>query len=161
MENGAFLGIFALMMGGIGLAILALYIYSLWRIFEKAGEEGWKALIPFYNSWTLFEISGKPGVWSLALIGAMIPFVNLLAGPAYLVLRILALIELAKKFRAGDGFAVGLILLSAVFFPILAFGDYQYDFSGTDRESLDDKIDNIGQDEDNGQGVEEINVKDW
>ncbi len=160
MENEAALGIFLVLYVGFVLAIAGLMIYSLWRVFEKAGEEGWKAIIPIYNTWTLYEISGKPGWWALVGLAAIIPILGLLAIPAVLVLHILAMIELAKRFKTGDGFVVGLILLPVVFYPILAFGDYQY--HGGNGETLEDKIDNIG-DENSGGGdnVEEINVKDW
>ena len=43
------------------LAIGALTIVSLWHCFKKAGEKGWKALIPFYNYYTLYKISGMKG----------------------------------------------------------------------------------------------------
>ncbi len=160
MENEAALGIFVILYVGFCLAIAGLMIYSLWRIFEKAGEEGWKAIIPIYNNWTLYEISGRPGWWALVGLAAIIPIVGLLAIPAVIVLHILAMIDLSKKFKTGDGFVVGLILLPIVFYPILAFGDYHY--HGDNQETLEDKIDNIGnEDAASGDGVEEINVKDW
>ena len=40
----------------IAIALLALYIIGTWKIFEKAGESGWKSLIPFYNSYILFNL---------------------------------------------------------------------------------------------------------
>lgn len=38
--------IFALLLLG---AIIVAFI-SWWKIFEKAGEAGWKSLVPFYNA---------------------------------------------------------------------------------------------------------------
>ena len=35
-------------------------IISFWRILEKAGEQGWKSLIPIYNIYLLTVISGNP-----------------------------------------------------------------------------------------------------
>ena len=43
------------------LAIIALTLVSLWFCFKKAGEKGWKALVPFYNYYTLYKISGMKG----------------------------------------------------------------------------------------------------
>ena len=40
--------------------IIAWYIFQLiacWSVFSKAGEAGWKSLIPVYNSYVLFRIS--------------------------------------------------------------------------------------------------------
>ena len=42
------------------------------------------------------------------------------------VMLILTYVALAEKFGKGGGFAVGLILLGIVFFPILGFGGAQY-----------------------------------
>jgi uncharacterized protein DUF5684 len=42
------------------------------------------------------------------------------------VLFIIVAVDLAKSFGKGGGFAVGLILLPIIFFPILAFGSAAY-----------------------------------
>ena len=49
------------------LAIIVFDIVVRWKVFKKAGKEGWEAIIPYYNSWVYFEISGYPG-W-LGLLG--------------------------------------------------------------------------------------------
>jgi len=49
----------------------------------------------------------------------LIPLVNI-------VFAVIVYIDLAKSFGQGVGFAIGLLLLSIVFFPILAFGDSRY-----------------------------------
>lgn len=46
------IGIFAV----IGLACLALFIIGEWKVFKKAGYEGWISLVPFYNTYTLSKI---------------------------------------------------------------------------------------------------------
>ncbi len=43
----------------ISLAFAILSIVGLWKVFTKAGEQGWKSLIPIYNSYILFKIAGK------------------------------------------------------------------------------------------------------
>jgi len=47
-----------------------------WKIFQKAGVETWKALIPFYSEFEIMKLVGKPNWWIVYLI---IPFVNLFA----------------------------------------------------------------------------------
>jgi signal peptidase I len=47
-----------------------------WKIFQKAGVETWKALIPFYSEFEIIKLVGKPGWWMVYLI---IPFINLFA----------------------------------------------------------------------------------
>ena len=52
----------------IEFLILALSIVSLWFLFEKAGDHGWKALIPIYNSYTLCRISECVGLFVARLV---------------------------------------------------------------------------------------------
>ena len=35
----------------VSLALSILMIVALWKLFEKAGEHGWAALIPYYSSY--------------------------------------------------------------------------------------------------------------
>ena len=106
--------------GAIGvllwLAIVIFYIATLWKIFTKAGKPGWASIIPIYNTWVLCEIGGKPGWWFLLM---MIPFLGI-------IFYIIVLIGVAENFGKGAGFAIGMLLLSFIFFPILAFGSAQY-----------------------------------
>ena len=41
------------------IIFLIVGIVGLWKVFEKAGEKGWKALIPIYSGYILFKIAGK------------------------------------------------------------------------------------------------------
>ncbi|MCA9538881.1 MAG: signal peptidase I [Myxococcales bacterium] len=109
------------MQGGIAgmivpLAIAILVIASMWKIYAKAGQPGWAAIIPIYNIVVLLKIVGRP-VWWIILF--LIPIVSIIA-------LILIYVDLAKSFGKGAGFAVGLLLLGFIFLPILAFGDAQY-----------------------------------
>ena len=101
------------------LALCAVLIISMWKIFVKAGRPGWAALIPFYNSYCEFDIAFGTG-WMFLL--GFIPCVNF-------VVMILLYFKLAKVFGKGTGFGFGLLFLPMVFFPILAFGDAEYDIS--------------------------------
>lgn len=116
----------------LALALVVIHIVALWKIFEKAGEAGWKAIIPFYNIWVLLEVSGKPGWWMLL---SFIPFVGSIV---FFVLFILAMLELAKRFGKSTLFAVvGLVLFSFIGELILAFGPAQY--SGKVFRTFEDK----------------------
>lgn len=123
--------------GGAGVflvLLLGLYLLSsffLYRVFEKAGRPGWIGFVPIYNSWVLFEISGKPGWWALLIIPSLIPLVGFLFSIAFLVLTLLASLELAKRFGRSQIFAVfGLWLFSLVGLGILAFDSSKYRGSG-------------------------------
>lgn len=52
-----------------GLAIAILMIIAMWKLFAKAGEKGWKSLIPIYNVYILFKIVGmKVWFWIYLLV---------------------------------------------------------------------------------------------
>jgi hypothetical protein len=110
--GGAFLCAYYIVL----LVIAAIYLASLWKIFVKAGKPGWAAIVPIYNIITLLEIVGRP-VWWIVLY--IIPFANI-----YVAIQIP--VDLAKSFGKTTGYALGLIFLSPIFYPMLAFGSAQY-----------------------------------
>ena len=68
-------------MGNIIFLILVLISFvGLYKIFEKAGLPGWKALIPIYNFWVLGTIINRPKWWGLIMI---VPGVNLIMYGVY------------------------------------------------------------------------------
>mgnify|MGYP004683762459 FL=1 len=46
-------------------AIIVISYIGMWKCFEKAGEKGWKAIIPFYNYAILYKISGMSPYWAI------------------------------------------------------------------------------------------------
>lgn len=100
-----------------GSIILGIFlIVAQWIVYQKAGKPGWACIIPIYNFIVLLEIVGKPWWWLLLML---IPVVNI-------VLVIIVYHNLSLSFGKTAGFTVGLVLLSFIFFPILAFGDAKY-----------------------------------
>ena len=55
----------------ISLIISVLLIIAGWKIFEKAGEKGWKILIPIYDLYILFKICGLKN-WFWAMFGVVV-----------------------------------------------------------------------------------------
>jgi hypothetical protein len=100
----------------IELALVIVAIAGIWATFVKAGEYGWAALIPIYNLIVFLRIAGKPWWWVFLFL---IPLVNIVIG-------IIVHIDVAKNFGKGVGFALGLIFLGFIFYPILGFGSAQY-----------------------------------
>lgn len=105
------------------LVVCVLTIIAWWKIFEKAGEKGWKCLIPIYNTVVLFKIAGISPWWVLGYLAAIIPIVG-----SFVVLGITIYmnIMLAKAFGKGTGFTIGLILLNTIFMMILGFDSSEY-----------------------------------
>ncbi|HYE55337.1 MAG TPA: DUF5684 domain-containing protein [Chitinophagaceae bacterium] len=98
------------------IALIVLMIASQWKLYVKAGEPGWAAIIPIYNMIVLLKIIGKPTWWIVLML---IPVVNL-------IFAIWAVNLLAKSFGKDSGFTLGMIFLPFIFYPVLAFGDAQY-----------------------------------
>jgi hypothetical protein len=91
-------------------------IVGKWKVYEKAGKPGWASLIPVYTWKVMLEIVGKP-IWWIFLF--FVPCVNI-------IFMVWTVNLLSKSFGQTEGFTVGLILLSFIFYPILGFGNYQY-----------------------------------
>lgn len=110
--------------GGVGtifvvllqLLIFVVVIAAFWKVFVKAGHPGWASLIPIYNIYILCKIAGRPGWW---VVLCFIPIINLIA-------LVIISLDIAKAFGKSALFAVGLFLLSPIFYAILGFGPAQY-----------------------------------
>ncbi len=98
------------------LALAVLMLVANWKIFVKAGKPGWGAIVPFYNTYCLFDMSFGNG-WLFLL--TFVPCVGT-------VMAIIMYVKLAQAFGKSGGFAVGLIFLPVIFLPILGFGDAEY-----------------------------------
>lgn len=109
-------GFLGALLGIVYLGIIVLMIASLWKMFEKAGQDGWKAIIPIYNLYIMLKIVGRPGWW---LILFLVPFVNF-------IVAIIVNVDLAKSFGKGIGYGLGLTFLGIIFYPLLGFGDAEY-----------------------------------
>ena len=98
------------------LAIVVVMIAAMWKVFEKAGQPGWAAIIPIYNIYIMTKIAGKPGWW---VVMFFIPFVNF-------IFFIWLYNMISKSFGKDEGFTAGLVLLGIIFWPILGFGSARY-----------------------------------
>ena len=97
------------------LAIFVLLIAATWKVFERAGEPGWAALVPIYNLIVLCRVAGVSGWWVLA---AFIPLLNI-------IFVFVTSIGVAERFGKGTGYGIGLVLLPFIFWPMLAWSDAQ------------------------------------
>ena len=119
IQTGALLQI-SFLIWMLSLAISVFAIVCVWKIFKKAGREGWEAIIPIYNIIVYFKICGiNPWV----LLWILLPFVGSII---VFVFTIKACVNLAKAFGKTSGFAVGLIFLGYIFQAILAFDSSVY-----------------------------------
>ncbi|WP_230397941.1 DUF5684 domain-containing protein [Novisyntrophococcus fermenticellae] len=126
------------------IAIVVLSVVGMWMIFVKAGESGWKSLIPVYNIYILYKICWNVKAFALMLvleiIGSFLDgknrswFIGLLVflvGAALLAIQILFCAKLAGSFGRSLIFAAGLFFFNTVFIMILGLGSSRY--YGPDR----------------------------
>lgn len=109
------------------LVIVILGIIAMWKIFTKAGEQGWKAIVPIYNFYILCKLL-KLNFWIffVACLCLIIPFVNLVAAIVIIYYAFASQYRLSKAFGHGFGFFLGLLFFSFIFQLILAFNQDTY-----------------------------------
>lgn len=103
----------------VGLPFVIFVFVGVWKAFAKAGEPGWAAWVPVYNVYVVCRIAGRPSRWLLLLL---IPVVNA-------VIALTLGVDVARRFGKSAGFGIGLVVLPAIFWPILGF----------DRATFDDR----------------------
>lgn len=114
------------------LGLIVVVVAGLWKVFTKAGQPGWAAIVPFYNSYVLTcEIAKKEVLW---FVLQFIPLVGIVA-------YIMVAIEVARKFGKSEGYGIGLAFLPFVFFPMLGFGDARYQGGRRSLDAYDDEDD--------------------
>ena len=148
------------MFGALLVSVLIFYILTIiagWKIFEKAGIAGWKSLIPIYNVYLFYKLSGIKGwFWAMFIVSIVFgvacvasgynpyaeqevlnnfnysayPFLGisaLVCGIVSFIASIMLAVKLAKAFGKGLGYTIGLIFLPNIFQLILGFGSAKYD----------------------------------
>ena len=116
---GAFLGVIII----VSLVIAIIQLAGMWKVFTKAGEKGWKCIIPIYNLVILFRISGLSPWIIFGYLASIIPFVGWIV---CLGITIYQCNSLAKSFGKDVGYTIGLVLLPTIFYLILGFGKAEY-----------------------------------
>lgn len=87
-------------------------VAGLWGMFEKAGEPGWKVLIPFYNFYVWLKIIHKPLWWYIFLL---IPFINVFT----IMLMVVEFLKNFKKFGLGQQALA--VIFPFIYLPYLGF----------------------------------------
>lgn len=158
----------------ISLVIELLKLIGTWKMLTKAGESGWKSLIPFYNQWTLCKVAGISPYWVLEIIVvSMINTVlngilgsNVISGILSLIVYantiyfwVILSISLAKSFGKDTGFGVATVFFSFITYPMMGMGSATY--AGPTPindpvmkfilDTLNIKDDGTGRNQNNGQ----------
>ena len=100
---------------GILIGFIAMGV-AFWKIFAKAGQPGWAAIIPIYNIFVLLKIVRKPWWW----------FFLFFVPGIYLIPMILIPLELGKAFGKSTSFTVLWLLLIPIGMYVIAFDESKY-----------------------------------
>ena len=96
----------------IGTLIVFLPSFGLAGLFTRAGTPGWKAYIPFYNTWVMQGLTRRPRHW---VFWQLIPVVGWFISPGIFI-------EFAKSFgKFSLGQHTLAALLAPFYFPYLAY----------------------------------------
>lgn len=133
-----------MMLGSMGMLMLGKAL-----TLKKMGDDGWRGLIPVYGDWRILKAAGASGIYCASLFFSVLGMLWLICegfnvfGIAFTLVGMAMAFscyqELAASFRKSTGFAVGLMLVPMVFYPILAFGSALYDPSVRARNEGESK----------------------
>ena len=126
----------------VGFVWWLLHVVAAWRIFTKAGEAGWKSIIPIYSTYITYKISWKKKNLFWATLAATVLafvlspfsiqadgsinyamfFIAMLLLLFAFVVNILLVVRKCRAFGHGVGFAIGMLFFEPIFMLILGFG---------------------------------------
>ena len=111
-------------------AIAVFAIVVQWKLFTKAGKEGWYALIPIYNLVVLQEIAGFKWYYVFIYLVTGVPLIGPFIGGLVLIFwNIVLNVKIAKSFGKEVGFGVGMAFFTLIFRAIIAF-DKSVEYKG-------------------------------
>lgn len=132
----------------VGLIYAVLTIIARWKIFTKAGEAGWKSIIPIYSDFIEWKLSWNniTMFWvmlGLTVVGAILNsmgassasadggmnFMSIIGLVALLAATVIALIQKYKLFLSfgkSIGWFIGYIFLNNIMILVLGFGSSEY-----------------------------------
>ena len=130
-------------LGALAMFFVMCYIFEVvacWRVFKKAGQGGWKSLIPVYSNYTRYRISWRPlWFWVSALLliastalghfsgqNAVADGASIVVGVAGFLVHMAGRWNLARAFGRGPLFSLGMILFPPLFTLILGLGGSEY-----------------------------------
>ncbi len=115
----------------IFLIVLIVQIVAMWKLFSKAGEAGWKALIPIYNLYIYYKIARIPNLYWLYLL---LTVISVIPNQIVVYISLIGIVaitiyhsyKLSTAYGHGVGYTFGLLFLNTIFLLILGFGSSEY-----------------------------------
>lgn len=155
----------------VGLIFLVVYLIGLSKLFKKANIAGWKAIVPFYNTYLLIEMAGLNWWYFLIKISGSIcsiiglSGVDVLCNLLSMAVNFFIFYNIAKKMNRNPiGFAVASIFVSPIVIMILGYSSsFVYDANikvSPNGPITDDSTNNNTTYETTSNTMEEVNLND-
>lgn len=134
--TGAYIGVYTV----VTLVWWLLGVIAKWKLFTKAGEAGWKSIIPIYSDYIMYKLSWETMMFWIVLILAIVAsiisgilgdtvvsiVIQAVITVVMLVISIIEQYKISLSYGHGVGFCIGLILLNPIFMIILGLGSSEY-----------------------------------
>lgn len=133
-------------LGFIAACVVIMWVFQIiayWKMFTKAGEPGWKSIIPIYSQYIMYKLTWKTSWFWISLIVSVVygVFTSLnqsfpdnmfytvllfIFGVIALVITIISYHKISKAYGHGAGYTVGMLFLWPIFVLILGYGKSKY-----------------------------------
>lgn len=136
----------------LSFGIILMIVIAEWHLLKKAGEKGWKALIPFYNLFVTHPLIGMSHIWFITDIilwstDLLLTYivdtpelfsysVTLVALGFTIISAVIYISKLGIAFGKTNGFMVGIFFLPFIYLPIMAFDRSVYDRKAVERQRV-------------------------
>lgn len=101
----------------LAILVILFVVIGWWKMFDKAAQPGWMAIVPILNIFVLIKMAGRPWWW---LILYFIPIVQIVVG-------IVVALDLGKTFNKDGLYSFLLLfLLAPLGYLLIGFGDAIY-----------------------------------
>ena len=128
MLTGGMIAVLAIILI-LTLALGIFIIIGYWKLYKKAGYNGYEAIIPFYSQWVLTKIAGLKEYWFIFSIESIIVYavdvyaLSVLASFASLLFRIGVAYNLKEKFHKNNTWFIFAVLFSGIVIPLLGYSN--------------------------------------
>lgn len=121
------LGTFFIILAIILIAFVIVATIANWKVYKKAGRNGWECIIPFYSYWVLTEIAGLEWWWFLlAIVDSIISILGFedlssLGNLVSLFASFNIYFNIARKFNKNKKISICAGIFSGIFVLIFGF----------------------------------------
>lgn len=128
MLTGGMIAVLAIILI-LTLALGIFIIIGYWKLYKKAGYNGYEAIIPFYSQWVLTKIAGLKEYWFILSIASIIVSavdiyaLSVLASFVSLLFRIGVAYNLKEKFHKNNTWFIFAVLFSGIVIPLLGYSN--------------------------------------